>query len=229
MVELGQEARFALKAAEDVLVLRLRCREDLERHDLAERVGGLVHAAHLPLADAVQNLVAADEEAVGAAALDHLRLPLGQVAPRGEVLAELIDLILGSARLLAPPLEQRRDLVGREQLALGEQGAVVAHGCSRVAIVRGQRTEDRGQREQKTEVRAGVWVFDFDFLCPLGSLLALRGPDQFQCRGSSRASSSSAAARRLSGRVQRLRAPAPPPAGAVGGAGCRGSPSLQRG
>ena len=78
VVELREQPGLALEPAEDVRVLRLRRRQDLQRDELAEVVDGLVHAAHLPLADLVEDLVPAEEEAVRAAALNERRLVLGE-------------------------------------------------------------------------------------------------------------------------------------------------------
>ena len=98
VVELRQQSGFALEAAEDVRALRPRRGQDLQGDDLAEAVDGLVNAAHLPLADAVEDLVPAEEEVVGAAALDERGLILGQCPLRDEKPAERFDLIVGAAR-----------------------------------------------------------------------------------------------------------------------------------
>src|SRR5206468_3973073 len=90
---------------------------------------------HLPLADLVENPVAVEKEAVGAAALNHRRLPHRDAALADQVLAERFDAVVAPARLLFPLAIERIDLLRREQLALHQEGAVLGdvggRGCHR--------------------------------------------------------------------------------------------------
>ena len=127
VIELGQESGFALEAAEHALILRPGGGQDFEGDHLAEGMDGLVDAAHLAFADLVEDLVAFEEEAVGAAALHHGRLPGREYPPGNEVLAEGFDLLVAALRLVLPPLVEGIHFFGGEQLALGEQAAELGH------------------------------------------------------------------------------------------------------
>ena len=62
--------------------------QDFERDHLAQRMNRLVNPPHLPFADAVENLVLAEEEVVRAATLEERGLVFREHALIDEVLAE---------------------------------------------------------------------------------------------------------------------------------------------
>src|SRR5262245_24669005 len=68
VVELSEQAGFALKAAKHMRLLRGGRGEDLQCNDLPQSVNRLVYAAHMTLADAVEDFVSAEKEVVGPAA-----------------------------------------------------------------------------------------------------------------------------------------------------------------
>jgi hypothetical protein len=127
VVELRQQPRLALEPGQQPGVLRAARREDLQGHRLAEGVGGLVHAPHLPLAELFQNLVPLDEEPVGPAAAQERRLPVCDDAlAAGNRLHERLDLAVGVGPVRLPPAADDFDLVGGEEFALGQQRAELA-------------------------------------------------------------------------------------------------------
>ena len=89
---------------------------------------GLIHAAALPLADAVEDFVVGDEEAVRAAPLNERRLVLGDGPAGDEEAAEGIDPLIAAGPFFFPLPVQRLHVVGREQFALDQQGAVIRGG-----------------------------------------------------------------------------------------------------
>ena len=79
VLELHGQPGLALEAAERFRVLGLGRRQHLDGDDLAELVDRLVDAGHAALADAVEDLVVVEEEVVGLAAQQQVRLVLGEV------------------------------------------------------------------------------------------------------------------------------------------------------
>src|SRR5262249_12644382 len=79
------------------------------------------------LADAVENLVRAEEEVIDLAAHHQSGLVLGEVAARDEPGAERRQ-VAGGAGLGAPALEHPADLRRTQQAALGQQVAGGLHG-----------------------------------------------------------------------------------------------------
>src|SRR6185312_6005770 len=98
-------------------------------------------------ADLIENLVAFEEEAIGAAALNQCRLPRRQNALGNEELGEGLDAFLLRLLLLLPAAIDRFHLLGGKQLALGKERTEfedVSGGCGHGR----QRSEDRKQRTE---------------------------------------------------------------------------------
>src|SRR5207247_1391599 len=90
---------------------------------------------------------AVEEEAVGAAALNHRRLPHRDAALADQVLAERFDPVVAPARLLLPLAVEGLHLLRREQLALHQEGAVLGDvgggGCHGRGPGRRRKRSDR--------------------------------------------------------------------------------------
>ena len=112
VLELGADPRLALEPRDRPRVVHPLGRQDLQRHEAAQpRVAGQVDPAHPAVADQVQQQVAIDPEAAGAAGQQLLRLPERELA--------LLDRL---PRQPAIEVLRRLALLRRDRLPAGGQG-----------------------------------------------------------------------------------------------------------
>ncbi len=128
VLETQGHARFALKAPQELRVLGLGGRQNLDGHHLAQVMLRLVNPRHSPLAEPVENFVLVEEKIV--------RVPLGQ--ENGLVFSDVlvghqpfgkqrqaVGLVLGLAQ---PALLHGSHFLGSQKAAANQETADVFYG-----------------------------------------------------------------------------------------------------